>query len=166
MALHNNLLRDKAPLSRKGGFTLFEIIVVMAFIAIVGTFTLLVSMDSFQSYNFHTERDILVAALQHARAQAVGNVCLGAGCTTGKAHGVSIQTDKFVIFQGTSYATRDAAMDAVLQANTTIIHSGISEVVFSELSGNSPTPGTLTISSQGKSSDITIGALGQIIWTN
>jgi Tfp pilus assembly protein FimT len=138
----------------------------MAFIAIVGAFTMLVSMDSYRGYTFHTERDVLIAALQHARAQAVGNVCLGAGCTTGKAHGVYIQPDKFVIFQGSSYATRDTAQDSVIPAATSVLHSGISEVVFSELSGNSSTPGTISVSANGRTSDITIGALGQIVWTN
>src|SRR5205085_1289648 len=122
---------------RNRGFTLFEIVIVMAFIAIVGAFTMMVSMDTYRGYNFHTERDVLIATLQHARAQAVGNVCQGGGCTTGKSHGVYIQPNKFIMFQGSSYATRDVSQDAVIPANAAISHSGISEIVFNVLSGNS-----------------------------
>jgi Tfp pilus assembly protein FimT len=148
------------------GFSLVEIMIVMAFIAIVGSFSLLVSMDSYRSYNFYTERDLLISALHHARAQAVGNVCTGAGCSTGKPHGVSIQSNKFIVFQGVSYAARDISEDAVIPANASVAHGGLAEVVFTQLSGNSPIPGVITISGNGRSSNITIGVQGQIFWSN
>ena len=150
----------------KRGFTLVEIMIVMAFVAIVGSFTMLMSMDTYRSYNFHTERDLAIAALQHARALAMGNTCTGGTCTTGKAHGVSIQADKYVIFQGDTYATRDASEDSVIQANVAVAHSGLLEIVFTQLSGNSTTPGTITFSDATRSSSITIGAQGQIFWSN
>lgn len=171
MTSPSNSHRDKGRTLCAGsaaakGFTLFEIVIVMSFIAIVGAFTMMVSMDTYRGYSFHTERDVLIAALQHARAEAQGNVCVGVACTTGKSHGVYIEADKFIMFQGSSYLARDVSQDAVIPANKAITHSGISEVVFAPLSGNSPTPGTITLASSGHTSDIYIGTLGQILWSN
>lgn len=157
---------------RDKGFTLIEIMTVMAFIAIVGAFTMLVSMDSYRGYNFHSERDLLIAALQHARAQAIGNVCNGSGCTTGKPHGVHIEADKFVVFQGASYhdTPEDAALDSVIPANTVVGHGAgctpSCDFIFTQLSGNVAAPGTIVLSSEGRTSTITIGAQGQIFWDN
>jgi hypothetical protein len=138
----------------------------MGFIAIIGGFTLIVSLDSYRSYSFRSDRDLLVTALLHARSLAVGNVCSGAACTEGKPHGVSIQPNQFVIFQGATYATRDVAEDAVIQANPAITHSGLPEVVFTELSANPNVTGSITLTDPvGNSSVVTIGAEGQIFWT-
>ncbi len=107
-----------------------------------------------------------MTALLHARSLAVGNVCLGAACTEGKPHGVSIQPNQFVIFQGAPYATRDVAEDAVIQANPAITHSGLPEVVFTELSANPHVTGSITLTDPvGNSSVVTIGTEGQIFWT-
>ena len=157
-------LSNSHPTSARGGFTLFEVVIVMAFIAVVGGFSMFMSMDTYRGYNFHTERDLAIAALQHARAQAIGNICNGAGCATGKPHGVSIQADKFVIFQGSSYAARDVSQDATIPANSTVAHSGQTEIVFAQLSGNVGVPGSITFSDPGRSSNITVGAQGQIFW--
>ncbi|OGG91506.1 hypothetical protein A3H16_03425 [Candidatus Kaiserbacteria bacterium RIFCSPLOWO2_12_FULL_53_8] len=90
--------------------------IVMALVTIVGAFGLLLGTDSYRGYSFHSDHDILVAALQHARSQAIGNVCLGEGCTHGMPHGVFIDAahNRYVIFQGTNYATRDGEVDAAL----------------------------------------------------
>lgn len=148
------------------GFSLIEIIVVMGIIAIIGGFSLYFGLDSFRSYSFHSDRDLLVSLLQHARSEAVGNICLGSGCDDGRPHGVAIQTNQFVLFQGTSYATRDAAVDAVMAANAGFSYTGDSEIVFSQLSATT-TGGTITVTEpSGRTSTITIGTEGQIIWTN
>ena len=157
------------------GFTLIEIMMVMAFVAIIGGFTLIVSLDSYREYNFHSDRDLLVSALQRARSQAEGNVCLGASCTDGLPHGVSIHpadhpTD-YVIFQtidaNPDYAHRDATQDVLIETNpATVFTPGSAEFVFGSLSGNPTTPGTITLSAAGHSSTVTIGQEGQITWTN
>ncbi len=163
------------------GVTLIEILVVMALIAVVAGLAMITTLDAFRGSAYHNERDSLIAALYKARSQAVSNICLGAGCTQGKPHGVYIQTDpithvvqQYVIFQGSSYAGRDAAVDEPLNSNYTVAITGMSEVVFTELSGD-PTPvsvGSITVSDpsgihQGTlASVISTNAEGQIIWTN
>lgn len=150
------------------GFSMIEVIVVVGVLAIVSSFGLVVSMEGFRGNNFHSDRALLVSVLQHARAEALASVCTGASCTDARAHGVYIDTaaNSYVIFEGASYATRVAALDRPLEASPALARSGLGEVVFSPYTGNSPTPGTITLSGEGRTSDITIGSLGQISWTN
>jgi prepilin-type N-terminal cleavage/methylation domain-containing protein len=160
MALHHNSHHTK-------GFTLLEVMVVIAFVAIMGTVGAYFGIDALRGHAFHADRDVLVSVLQHARSQSIGNICLGATCTDGKPHGVAIQADKFITFQGASYATRDADVDADVSADPNIAHGGsVSEIVFTRLSATT-TGGTISLTDvTGRTSVITISTEGQIIWTN
>lgn len=162
-------------ISTPRGFTLIELVIVVGLLAIIGSFTLVLSFNSYKGYLYRTDRDVLVAALQHARALAIGNVCSGTttNCTDGRAHGVAIRPvdhpESYVIFQGPSYANRDQAVDSELDSAPTTVFPGgtdLSEVVFKQLSGSATTSGTITMTDDaGRSSVITIGPDGQISWT-
>ena len=151
------------------GFALIEILVVFGLIAILGGITLFVSMDTYRGSNFRTERDLVVSILEHARALAVNNACLGT-CSNGKPHGVHIANNSFTLFQGTAYNAADAA-NVSFTANTLFSHSGYlatHDVLFTQLEG-STTCGTcdLTISdSTGHTSTINVTSDGKIVWTN
>jgi len=149
--------------------TFFEVIVVMGIFAMVGGFALFVSMETYRGSSFHSDRNLLVATLQRARAQAINNICLGT-CTDGKKHGVAIRPteypDSYVIFQTSNdYAARDVPQDAPFEASPISGQTGDSEIVFEYLSGNS-NPASITLTGEGHTSVITIGAEGQITWTN
>lgn len=156
----------------KRGFTLLEIIVVMALIVIITGFGLIVNFDDYRGYSFRNERDTVAGVLQKARSQAVNNMCFGAGCTDGKPHGVYFGIPgQYVIFQGASYATRDVAVDEIIESeNNTSSIAGMQSVVFSRLSGDasvSPanTPLTL-IDGANHTSVFTIEPEGRIWWSN
>jgi prepilin-type N-terminal cleavage/methylation domain-containing protein len=155
---------------RQAGFTMIEVLLVMALIALVGAFALFVSLDTYRSSSFRSDRNLLVAALQRARAQAMNNICFDDGgatftCADGKPHGVKILSNQIVVFQGSTYTGRDVAVDAPFKTNVTTV-SGASEVVFSQLSGTS-TVSTITLTDQsGHSSAISINSEGKIAWTN
>lgn len=157
-------------------FTLIEMLVVIGILVIVAGFGLIVGMDSFRGYQFRSERDQVVALLQRARSQAINNMCFSAGtpCTGGKPHGVYLGTShEYVIFQGTSYASRDAAVDEVVRAKAdTVAVTGFTEVVFSQLAATTtPLPlgvRSLSVYDTGGTgtSTITVSPEGQITWTN
>ncbi len=147
--------------------TLIEIMVVLGLIAVVGSFALLVSFDTYRDSSYQADRATLIAALEHARAESIDDVCEGEVCTGGAAHGVSIEPGQYVIFQGTSYASRDADADEVLDADPTVSHSGLLVVVFATSSGNAVQSGAISLTdSSGATSAITIGTEGQISWSN
>ena len=157
--------RARAPCA--GGMTLVEVVIVLALMVVVGNFALLISCSSYRGVSYHTDRANLVAALEHARAQAIDDVCDGSACSDGAPHGVSIQSDRYVIFQGSSYSTRDMSLDEVVEANSSITHSGTPEVTFSAGSGDVIAPGLIVLSdAYGRTSTTTIGEFGQISWTD
>jgi len=149
------------------GFTLMEILVVMALLAAVGSFALFVSADSYRGETFRSDRAALIAALQHARAMAMHGVCAGDACTEGAPHGVAIEPDRYVLFQGSKYAARDSREDLVIPADPAVSHEGLSEVVFADASGDAQEAGDITLTdTAGHASVITIGLEGQIVWTH
>lgn len=169
MALPSSSIPNRALFDSRAGFTLIELLVVISLSVIFFSFTVIVGLDSYRSYGFRGERDSLVAALQIARSQALNNVCLGSSCSGGQPHGVHVQPSQYIIFQGSSFAGRDASLDQAVTSNYGIDFTGstISEVVFSQLSAYVLTPGTITLKDQfNHQSDITINREGRISWTN
>ncbi len=153
--------------SHKNGFTLIELLVVLVLVIVVGRFALIVSFDRYRRASYHVDRAYLIAALERARSLALNDVCEGGSCAGGVSHGVSIRPDSYVIFQGASYATRDPSFDEVVEANSTIVRSGLSEIVFAPESGDVSQSGAIVlVDSSGRTSTTTIGSYGQISWTH
>ena len=188
MESHNTYNLDKnsnksngftPALSLVQGFTLIEVMIVIALIIIIASIGFFFSLDSYRSYYFHSDRDILVSALQRARAEAVGNTCGGPSCTDGKPHGVAIRPadhpNSYVLFQTENtasprYASRtaeDKNMDILLDANPNVAIGGVTEIVFTQLSANANPYGSISLTdSTGRTSTISVNNAGQIIWTN
>ncbi len=153
----------------ESGFTVIEILVVVALLAMISGLGLIVGMDSYRGYAFRADRDTLVSLLERARSQSINNICNGTLCTNGKPHGVFIDatSSQYILFQGRTYATRDVGVDEVTGGSGFITRSGISEVVFAQLSGEVSIPGAIVLSSKaGQTSTTSINVWGQIAWTN
>ena len=112
------------------GFTLIEIAVVIGLLALIAGIGLVVGLGSYQSTLRRDAHNTLQTALIHAQAEALAGVCAGAGCVGPVAHGVYTATSSYVIFEGTSYATRDTAEDVVLSADPIDPKTVGAEVVF------------------------------------
>lgn len=139
------------------------------FLAIAGM-GLFVSLDDYRAFHFRNERDVVVSVLQKARSESMANVCFGTNCTGGRTHGVYLGSPgTYVLFQGASYASRDASLDETISARDAAAHlSGAAEIVFAPGSGAGPVArATLTVTdANGKKSDITIEPSGRIWWKN
>ena len=147
------------------GFSLIELVVVLGILTLLASFTLVVSMDSYKIDTFTDQEMLLVGALQKARSQAMSGVCIGTSCTAGLAHGVYITSTAVTIFQGSNYNASDDINEALPFSSHSLSVSGVSEVVFAELSGDASPAGTITLSDMaGHNNTITIGSEGQIIW--
>lgn len=144
--------------------TLIEVLVVLGLVAIVGGFSLVMGVDTFKKQIFRSDRDLLISALQRARALAISNTCFGPTCTTGLPHGVRIEPEQFIIFQGNSFDPADE-YNEVVEITGGAIFTGPSEVIFQPLSGIVLLPGDIVIAALGSVSTTTVGAEGQIFWT-
>lgn len=149
----------------RGGFTLIETLMVMGVFLMVSGFGLYVSMESYRGSLYHSDRDLVVMLLERARAQAINNLCYGSDCEDGKSHGVHIQSDKYILFQGDAYDAGDP-LNASFDADNNTQHSFTGDIIFSQLSGTTSAPATITLSGEGRTSEITVSPVGQITWTN
>lgn len=148
--------------NQNNGFTLIELVITIGLVALIAGLGMLLSFDYYRNNSFFSEQKIITSVLQKARNQAMNNICLGT-CTEGKKHGVRFETDKYVIFQGNNFSSRDTAYDEEVKISPTISISGMTEVVFDQLSGNATvTGGNLTVSSNGRSAIIEVNSNGRI----
>jgi len=152
---------------RSRGFTLIEVVIVMAIVAILGGLALILNMDNYRGYIFSGERNTIVNVLQKARSQAINNICLGSGCTDGKPHGAHFEPGKYIIFQGTAYDPLSTLNEIIKADSSDIqINPSAADVVFSQLSGEvSVAPWTITISdSAGHNNTVSVNSEGRISW--
>ena len=115
------------------GFTLIELILVIAIIAIMATIAAL----SFSG--FHSGQAVpntvneATALLNEARSRTLAG-------DSGNQYGVHIQSDRVVLFTGTSYSSTSTTNKVILNDSTvtsasTTLQGGGSEVIFNKLTG-------------------------------
>lgn len=140
----------------RGGFTLVEIILVVAIIAITAAATAPV----YQSFQSRNDLEVAVNAIPPAlrRAQVLAQAPDG-----DTSWGVRIQSGTIVVFQGASYAARNTTLDEVTDITSTITPSGLAEVVFTKFTGLPNTTGTITLTNvNGTIRNITVNGKGMI----
>ncbi|HEY4477200.1 MAG TPA: prepilin-type N-terminal cleavage/methylation domain-containing protein [Candidatus Paceibacterota bacterium] len=148
--IHGRFLTGQAQ-NKNRGLTLIEITVVLAIMAGLATIGLIVGVDSYSRYNFHSAEDTAVSMLQKARSEAINNI--------GESpHGVYFaDLDNLILFYGSTYTP--GSDELKIEKPAAVSYSGASEMVFNQLSGNT-SGGTVTINS----ANITINNEGGIDW--
>ncbi len=136
------------------GFTLLETLLSMAILFILLGAGLPIAANFYKDYQFDGEYDLLFSILEQARNQALVNL-------NEASHGVSINGVNYVLFQGASFAARDASQDRSFPRSGAITITGSSELVFNELDGTTAST-TLTLSNGVKSRDLYINSEGSI----
>jgi len=145
------------------GFTLAEVVVVIALFAICSALLAGNSTAIQASVRFRDTSSTLVMLLMHARAQSMAHVCLASQCARAPSHGVEITTSSFVLFEGDSFAGRDSVQDVVVEYPPDTTIRGVHEIIFATGSGNVAEPGTIILTTPGGHSDtIDISGIGAI----
>jgi prepilin-type N-terminal cleavage/methylation domain-containing protein len=146
--------------SRITGFTIVELIVVMAIISIIAGLTFF----GFTNYAHYQHYDQAVgstkAAIIDARVRARSS-------ETVNGLGIKVLTDSIVVFQGTSYnalASTNRTTDITGAVLTSAFSNGIDEIVFNNLTGLPNATGTILIESTefNASTTVEITATGVI----
>ncbi|MDB5188194.1 MAG: hypothetical protein JWO50_714 [Candidatus Kaiserbacteria bacterium] len=147
------------------GFSIIEIIIVIALLLIIGGLTIAASIGEYRSVELRSDRERLVTLFEHARALSMQGVCSGA-CDISPAHGVAVTQNQIVVFQGNSYADSDGSYSVSFEKSEHTTYTGLSEVVFASLSGSVATSGNFLLTdSFGKTATITISSIGRILWS-
>jgi len=145
------------------GFTLIEILIVVAILSIIMGLGLFFSIDSYKGYIFLSERDNIVNVLEKARNRALIN-------QYGVPHGVCYddKESEYILFGG-------AVFDAFDERNENISGSKIvqisgfplcgsgNEILFSELSAET-SDNQINLTGGRKDFNITINKEGGINW--
>lgn len=154
MKSHNTYIHKK----ENAGFTIVEVIIAITIIVILGSVGLWLSMDAYRGYTYRSERSNLVSALYKARIASMTNI-------NEVKHGVHIDSiaKTYTIFQGNDYASRDQSFDQVIYPSGPVSFSGMADVIFDQLSGNT-TAGTLTITDSIRTTVISVNNEGQVNW--
>ena len=137
------------------GFTLMEILIVISLFFILAGFGLAISMDAYRSFNFASDRDLLVSLLQKARSQSLNNV-------NQSPHGVYIAAASYVLFQGSNYISRDQSEDLIFPHSADLSLSGLPEVIFTPLSATTSAGNIILDDHIHPQSAISLNGQGQI----
>lgn len=141
--------------NKQRGFTLVEIIVVMAIFSALAVMAAFFDSTFYRGNSFGTDYDVFVAVVQRVRAKAINNI-------NESKHGVYIDSDKYVLFEGDDYGSAVATEE--ISRNENIAIAGASEIVFSQLSGDSNFSGSVILSDGFRTATMLINDEGQINW--
>ena len=142
------------PTSR--GFTLLEVILSFVLMSII----VAIGIPLYESSFTHNELAIAEYTVTHAFRRAVS---LAKASDGDSPWGVFIQPENIVIFQGTSYITRNAPADELFSIAKSITPSGTTEFVFSKFTGSPQLTGSVTLTTDaGQIKTISVNAKGMV----
>lgn len=155
---HETTDKGFTPQHFNAGFTIIETLLSVALLALVAAIGTPI-LFSFQSRSdLDTVRDTVVQNLR--RAQLLSQATSDDG-----PWGVYATTSVVTVFQGSSFAMRNALLDEENALPTPFRFSGLSEVVYSKTYGLPQTSGTLTLmNSENATRTISINAKGTLIY--
>jgi prepilin-type N-terminal cleavage/methylation domain-containing protein len=155
------------------GFTLVEIVIVIAILAVIFSLGMFISFDVYKSYSFRSEKSVILSVLQKARSRALANV-------NQTRHGVRFESSpaRYIIFecplassQCSNYtaSSSDIIVDAARQISFIPPSPNLPfTIIFEQLSGdcvNCLNPETVIAVSDGvRSYTVTINSEGMISW--
>lgn len=138
---------------KKTGFTLLEIILVVAMLAISSGIVAPIYYSAKNSEDLINTRDTLVSSLRRAQL-------LSMAVKNDDSWGLKVSSQEIIIFQGTSFLSRNLNYDESISINRSINIGGIDEIVFSKLSGRPSISDDFILLSNNKEITISVNQLG------
>jgi prepilin-type N-terminal cleavage/methylation domain-containing protein len=143
--------------SLASAFTLIEVLVVIALLGVVASFSVLMGTDALARATAHSERDLVVTLLEGARARSLANI-------DETPHGLHIDASSYIVFMGSAYSAGDPDNESTPKDSAVTV-SGPTDIIFDPLSGNVGTgEGTLLFADGTSEASIDINEQGRIDW--
>ena len=146
---------------RRGGFTLIEIVIVVAILAILSTI-IFTSFSAFRNAKvLDTATEDVLTLISTARGET-----LSAKANT--QYGVHITSGSMTLYAGATYSAGDSAnqvvdLDSALEIVSIALSGGGSDILFDRLTGKTSNSGTFVIrvkSDTAKTHTVTIAGTG------
>ena len=141
---------------KNNGFSVIELILVMGILTLLLSISIPPGITFYKTREFNVHKNGIVQSLRRAQLKAMsieGDSPFGIYVSSGQ---------RYVLFKGDSYATRDSSYDEIFDLPNNFQVLGVSEFVFSKLSGTPSNIGTTTLIADTFSEDIHINELGRI----
>lgn len=139
----------------KKGFTLIELLLTIAIVLILGGMTSPFLARFLTQNNVANVSDQLTGQMRKAQIYAMMGKKNG-------AWGVTVDNGAIVLFQGNSFASRNSALDERFNLNTVITISGLTEVVFSKITGLPSVTPTIAISGNNTTKTLVVNSQGVV----
>jgi len=142
------------------GFTLIELILSVSIFLLIGTFSANFYSNFLLQNSVSDVQDQYIGSLRKAQMYSM----MGKSNNT---WGVHYGFNTITLFNGTSYASRTQALDEKFTVNPNIIISGVTDIIYSRMTGiPTPSGGAITIVGNSQSKTITINTQGVASRTN
>jgi prepilin-type N-terminal cleavage/methylation domain-containing protein len=141
---------------KQKGFTMIEILLSFAIIGIISGMTI----PMYRTFMIRNDLDVAVSTVAQnlRRAQALAESSDG-----DMTWGVHVGVGGILIYKGPSYVLRDTLFDENTSIPTSIVPTGLSEIVFSKVTGIPQATGTFILTSQANEErTITINEKGTV----
>lgn len=148
------MLKSRRPMRSLPGFTMYEILIVMAMMVFFAGLTAAMSTRALRNGEFDRVRETVRSELVTAQANSIAG-------TLDSAWGVAVATSSITRYRGASYATRNATFDRLTTFSGSITLSGTSDVAFTRPFGTS-TPATIVITDGTSFTTTTVNAVGAV----
>lgn len=143
----------KAFLYKKTGFTLLEIILVVAMLAISSGIVAPIYYSAKNNDDLINSRDSLISSLRRAQL-------LSMAVKNDQPWSLKIDDQNIIVFKGDDFLNRNQDYDELVSLNRNINISGIDEIVFSKLKGRPNVNGDFLLSSNNRQIIISVNQLG------
>lgn len=124
----------------KNGFSLLELLLSIALIALIASVFAPVYLSFHTRNNVDIASTTVVSALRRAQS-------LSKAIDSDSTWGVYIQSNNITVFRGSSYASRDSNFDENNNIPGGVTPSGLQEIVFSKLKGETSSTGNIELTS-------------------
>lgn len=140
---------------RVRGFTLIEILLVVAMITIVAGTGFLVLGDIVATDVRNTAAQLVTQSMRRAQLSS-------RNMREDDMWGVYVSSSSATVFRGDTYTTRDAAYDEAFPFPRSVTVSGTTEFVFGKGTGLVPAPATVSMTFNDETLSVSINAIGAI----
>lgn len=138
------------------GFTLIEILLVIAIIVILAAILVPLGLDFYKRQQLQAHSQQILQTLRRAQLKAMA-------VEEDSSFGVYITNDGYILFKGISYLNRDPQYDEIFELPSIItINDPPKEIVFSKLEGKPSLIGDIVLNSDDESRTINVNKFGRI----